>query len=204
MEPLRAFALNCTLKQGNAGSSTDRLLDTIDSELAKHGVDKAKRVRVSGASILAGVTADEGPGDGWPEIRKSILGADVLILATPIWLGHPASYAQRVLERLDAFLGDTDQRGQMRSVNRAAMVAVLGNEDGAHHVAAELFQGLNDTGFMLAPGAMTYWVGEAMGKVDFKDLSKVPENVSKATQTMVANTVHLTRLLKQQPFPALK
>jgi hypothetical protein len=34
---------------------------------------------------------------------------------------------------------------------------VVGNEDGAHHISATLFQGLNDVGFSLAAQAVTYW-----------------------------------------------
>jgi multimeric flavodoxin WrbA len=69
------------------------------------------------------------------------LDADIFVLGTPIWMGHPSSHAQRVLERLDAFLGETDPDGRMVSLDRAAIVAVVGNEDGAHHVAAELSRG---------------------------------------------------------------
>ena len=125
------------------------------------------------------------------------------MLATPIWLGHPASTTQRALERLDAFISETDERGQMPLVDRVAMVAVVGNEDGAHHVGAELFQGLNDVGFSLAAGAMTYWVGEAMGSIDFKDLTTTPEKVASQASTMVANSVHLARALSDAPYPGV-
>jgi hypothetical protein len=47
-----------------------------------------------------------------------------------------SSDAQRVLERLDAFLDETDDKGRMVSLDRVAIVAVVGDEDGAHHVAA--------------------------------------------------------------------
>ena len=60
------------------------------------------------------MTADEGDGDEWPQLRTQVLDAEVFVLATPIWLGHPSSYAQRVLERLDAFLGEQDDRDQSR------------------------------------------------------------------------------------------
>jgi stearoyl-CoA desaturase (Delta-9 desaturase) len=96
-------------------------------------------------------------------------------------------------ERLDAFLGEIDDRGQMASVDRVAMVAVVGNEDGAHHVGAELFQGLNDVGFTIASGGLTYWVGEAMHKIDYKDLASTPEKAAQSTHTMVVNPVHLAR-----------
>jgi hypothetical protein len=35
--PLRAFALNCTLKPGPEASSTDVLLDQVGAEMARHG-----------------------------------------------------------------------------------------------------------------------------------------------------------------------
>ena len=84
---------------------------------------------------------------------RQILDAELFVLATPIWMGHPSSNAQRVLERLDAFLGEKDDTDQFATVDRVALVAVVGNEDGAHHVGAELFQGLNDVGFTIPTGA---------------------------------------------------
>ncbi len=201
MAPLTAFALNCTLKPSPQPSSTDRLLDLVADELDRLDV-KSRSARVVDYDVKPGVTSDEGGGDGWPELRAAVLGADIFVLGTPIWMGHPCSIAQRVLERLDAFLGETDERGRMISTDRVAMVAVVGNEDGAHHVGAELFQGLNDVGFTLAPGAMTYWVGEAMQKTDLIDLDVVPEKTRSTTTTMVRNAVHLARLLREAPLPS--
>ena len=199
---MRAFALNCTLKPGPDPSSTDLLIDQIATELRRFDVG-LDRARVGDHDVRPGVTADEGDGDAWPDLRRRLLDAELFVLATPIWMGHPSSHAQRVLERLDAFLGDTDDRDQMRTVDRVAMVAVVGNEDGAHHVGAELFQGLNDTGFTLAPGAMTYWVGEAMQGTDYKDLPETPEKTAQTTRTMVVNAVHLATVLAATPYPAL-
>jgi coenzyme F420-dependent glucose-6-phosphate dehydrogenase len=181
---LTAFALNCTLKPSPAPSSTDRMLSLVIDELSDHDV-KTRSVRLADYEVRPGVTSDEGGGDQWPELRSAILDADLFILGTPIWLGHPSSHAQRAMERLDAFLGETDDRGRMISADRVAMIAVVGNEDGAHHVGADLFQGLNDVGFTLAFGAMTYWVGEAMHQTDFDDLETVPDKVMTTTKTMV-------------------
>jgi multimeric flavodoxin WrbA len=177
------------------------MLELVADELEKHDV-KTKSTRLADCDVRPGVTSDEGDGDEWPAIRADILGADLFVLATPIWLGHPSSNVQRALERLDAFLGETDDRGRIISADRIAMVAVVGNEDGAHHVGAELFQGLNDVGFTLAAGAMTYWVGEAMQRTDFVDLDSPPDKVVETTSTMVSNAVHLARLLRAQPLPA--
>jgi multimeric flavodoxin WrbA len=200
---MRAFSLNCTLKPSPSESSTDVLLDQIGAELARHDVE-LDRARLADHLVRPGVTADEGDGDEWPMLRERLLAAELFVLACPIWMGHPSSYAQVVLERLDAFLGDTDAREQMRTVDRVAMVGVVGNEDGAHHVAAELYQGLNDVGFTLAPGATTYWVGEAMQTVDYKDLERVPDKTAQATRTMVTNAVHLAGVLQISPFPSLE
>ena len=197
---MRAFALNCSLKPSPAPSSTDVMLDLVAAELHRLEVP-LERERVVDHDVRPGVTHDEGDGDGWPALRSRILDAELFVLATPIWLGHPASPTQRVLERLDAFISETDERGQMPLVDRVAMVAVVGNEDGAHHVGAQVFQGLNDVGFSLAAGAMTYWVGEAMGSVDFKDLTTTPEKVAATTSTMVTNAVHLARSLSDGPYP---
>ncbi len=85
---------------------------------------------------------------------------------------------------------------------KAAAVCVVGNEDGAHKVSADLFQGLNDVGFSLAPNAVTYWVGEAMQDTDYQDLDKTPEKTAATTATLAANTAHLARRLKAAPYPA--
>lgn len=200
----RYLALNCSLKSGEESSSTDVLLSSATSQLEANGYVGAT-LRVVDEHVAFGVSADEGDGDGWPRIREAVLAADVLVLGTPIWLGHPSSVCQMVLERFDAFLTDTDDRGQMRTVDRVAMVAVVGNEDGAHHVVAEAFQGLNDCGFSLAPGAATYWVGEAMGSVDLQDLDAIPESTASTTSTMVANAVHLaSRLRGDGRYPQLE
>lgn len=170
---MRAFALNCTLKPSLAESSTDVLLDRLAVEFGTLDIDLA-RERVVDHDVRPGVTSDEGDGDQWPALLERILDSEIFVLATPIWLGHPASTAQRVLERLDAPLSDTDDREQMRPVDKVAIVAVVGNEDGAHHVGAELFQGLNDVGFTIPANGLTYWVGEAMQGVDLKTWSRSP------------------------------
>ena len=198
---LSAFALNCSLKSSSEASSTDKLIGEVLAALETHGVSSAGTARVADRDVSPGVSSDEGEGDEWPGLRQQILDADIFVLGTPIWMGHPSSLAQRVLERLDAFLGETDPNGRMVSLDRVAIVAVVGNEDGAHHVAAELFQGLNDVGFTIPAAGMTYWVGEAMHKADYKDLPGGSEKTDQATMTAAANAAHLARLLADKPYP---
>jgi len=201
---LTAIALNATLKRSDGDpSSTDKMLALITDALKKEGV-KSRTLRLADFNILAGVTSDEGPGDEWPDIRAKILAADILIFGTPIWMGQPSSVAKRALERMDAFLDEVDDTGRMVSYGRVAAVAVVGNEDGAHHVSAEMYQALNDVGFTIAANAVSYWVGEAMGSVNFVDLNKVPEAVTTMVETLARNTVHLANLLQQKKYPGQK
>lgn len=202
MTALTAIAFNATLKPGSSRdpSSTDRMLRLVLDAMREHGVE-GEIVRLVDHDVKPGVTSDEGDGDAWPALRERVLAADILIFGTPIWLGQPSSVCKRVLERMDAFLSETDDEGRMVSYGRVAALAVVGNEDGAHHVSAELYQALNDVGFSLAPNAVAYWVGEAMGKVDFRDLEDVPEEVSVAVAMLGRNTVHLARLLKANAYP---
>ena len=51
------------------------------------------------------------------------------------------------MERLDAFLSETDEKSRMPSYGKVGVVVVVGNEDGAHHCAAELTQALTEVGF---------------------------------------------------------
>jgi multimeric flavodoxin WrbA len=159
-------------------------------------------VRVADLDIKPGVRSDEGDGDEWPSLRRRILDAGILVFGTPIWLGQPSSIAKRVTERMDAFLGETDDQGRMVSFDRVALVAMVGNEDGAHHVSAELYQALNDVGFTLPANAVTYWVGEAMGSTDYKDLSRERESVTSATAAAARNAAHLARLLRESGYPS--
>lgn len=197
---MRALAINCTLKRGGQPSSCELLLSQVLAEMGRHGVE-GEIVRLVDHEVLPGVSSDEGPGDAWPDIRRRILDADILVLGTPIWMGQPSSVCKRALERMDAFLSETDDEGRMVSYGRVGVVAIVGNEDGAHHSSAEMFQALNDVGFTIPAGGVTYWVGEAMGSVDYKDLPGPPEKVALVTRTLASNAVHLARVLGRPGYP---
>ncbi|XVV16180.1 flavodoxin family protein [Actinoplanes sp. CA-131856] len=190
---MRALVLGCSLKSSESESSSELLGREVLAALADHDVE-GEVLRVVDLGVKFGVSADEGAGDGWPGVREKILNAQILILATPIWMGQPSSVAKMVLERLDAEISGTSMYGKV------AAVAVVGNEDGAHHVTAEVLQGLNDVGFTIPAGASTYWVGEAMGKVDYKDAGPKPDTTGASTKSLAANVAHVARLLMDSPY----
>jgi multimeric flavodoxin WrbA len=198
---LKALVLACTLEKSPKESSSELIGRDVLAELGKLGVE-GEIVRAVDHDIRFGVSTDEGDGDEWPQIRAKLLAADILVIATPIWMGQPSSVTKMVLERLDAELSETDDEGRLLTYGKVAIVAVVGNEDGAHHVIAECLQALNDTGFSMAANAGTYWVGEAMQSVDYKDHDSTPEATASATTSAAANAVHLARLLKADAYPA--
>ena len=197
---LRAYGLNCTLKSGDESSSTQKLLDQLLRALGKHDVETASD-RVANFNVKPGVTADEGGGDEWPQLRKRIMEADILVVATPIWMGQPSSVCKRVLERLDAVLSEIDDDGRYPTFGKVAVAAVVGNEDGAHHCCAEIYQALTDVGFTIPGASPPCWVGEAMGSTDYQDLERTPKKVAETVRTIASNAAHLAQLLKKSPYP---
>ena len=196
----RAIAINCSLK-ATGQSSTDAMIAVLKEHFAKCDVEMSETIRIAARGVKPGVSSDEGAGDGWPEVRAAILDHDILVFGTPIWMGQISSVAKCVLERMDAFLSETDEAGRMPSYSKVAVAAIVGNEDGAHWASSQLFQSLNDTGWTIPAVAACYWVGEAMGDVDFKDLPHRPRKVQLTAAMVAANAAHLAGLLRRCPYP---
>jgi multimeric flavodoxin WrbA len=176
--------------------------------MAEHLLRDLRGVGVTGDVIRCvdydlkpGVQADMGAGDQWPELREKVLAADILVFSTPTWMGHMSSVAQRVLERLDAELSETDDAGRPVLVGKVALAAVVGNEDGAHKIVADLFQALNDVGFTIPAQGCTYWNGPAMQTTDYNDLDEVPKAVASTTASAARNAAHLAATLKTAQYP---
>lgn len=197
---LSALALVCSLKRSPAKSSSELIADQVRENLHVLGVE-TESVRCADFDIEPGVETDMGGADQWPGIRQKVLDADILLVSTPVWLGHPSSIAQRVLERLDAELSNTDEAGRPALAGKVALVSVVGNEDGAHKTVADLFQALNDIGYSIAAQGCTYWNGEAMHGTDYQDLDEVPRPVADATAAAARNAAHLAGLLKAGQYP---
>lgn len=197
---LRALALVCSLKPSPAPSSSALIAEHVFDTL--RGVGAAcDVVRCVDFDIAPGVEADMGNGDQWPQIRDKVLEADILLISTPVWLGHPSSVTQRVLERLDAELSHNDDQGRPAMAGKVAIVSVVGNEDGAHKTVADVFQGLNDIGYSIPAQGCTYWNGAAMQSTDYNDLDEVPAPVASATAACARNAAHLARVLKNSEYP---
>src|SRR5690606_3622406 len=89
-DELRAVALVCSLKSSPEPSSSELLAGQVLDALAGHGV-KGDSVRVADHRVGPGVAVDMGDGDQWPSLRRKVLDSDIVVLATPTWVGHMSS-----------------------------------------------------------------------------------------------------------------
>jgi multimeric flavodoxin WrbA len=193
---MRAIVLNCTLKKSPAKSNTDMLVDPVAAALRDQGA-RVDSYRVVDRNVLPGVETVMGEGDEWPQIHDELLNADILIVATPTWLGRPSSIAQRVLERMDAMMSETTDDGTPVAYGRVAGVVVTGNEDGAHHVISEISGALVDIGYTIPGQSWTYWnMGPGPGP-DFADTEHGHEWSFKTAQTMAENLYRTAAALQK-------
>ncbi len=198
---MRATILNCTLKPSPERSNTEALARIVGGALEQEGV-AVEMLRLVDHDIRPGVVSDAGDGDEWPAIRASIVNSEILVMASPTWLGKPSSVAQRALERMDAMLSETDDEGRPIAYNRVAGFVVTGNEDGAHHVISELAGGLIDIGYTVPGQAWTYW-NKGPGPGDEYLDTDEGHDWSRATGlTAAANLLAVARALETNPVPA--
>jgi multimeric flavodoxin WrbA len=198
---MRALMLNCTLKPSPEASNTEALARVVLEGLEGEGV-ATETVRVVDHDVKPGVESDMGDGDAWPALRSKLLSAEILVIATPTWLGRPSSVAQRVLERMDALLSETDAEGRPVAYNRVAGVVVTGNEDGAHHVISEIAGALVDIGYTIPGQAWTYW-NRGPGPGDsYLDADEGKDWSSETGRAAASNLAAVARALADRPVPA--
>ena len=163
LSDLRAVVLNGTLKRSPEPSHTDGLIDVATHVLTGVGA-RVDRVRTVDHTIPPGVQPDmreQGwPTDDFPDLYHELIEpADIVILATPIWLGDQSSMTRLIVERLYGWSGKTNDAGQWSYYGKAGGVLVTGNEDGAKHCAAQLLYALSHIGFTIPPQ-----VGRLLGR----------------------------------------
>jgi multimeric flavodoxin WrbA len=199
---MKALTLNCTLKRSPEESNTGSLASVVEEALRDHGVETGQ-IRLADHTIEPGVVSEAvTDADEWPAIRERILDADILIVATPTWLGQPSSIAKRALERMDAMLSETRDDGTPVAYNRVAGVVVTGNEDGAHHVIGEVSQALNDIGYTCPGQNWTYWnKGPGPGEEEWLTTSEREWTITTG-RTAAQNLVAVARALAAAPVPA--
>lgn len=195
---MNALILNCSLKRSTEVSNTGALATVVAEALRAQGV-QTEMIRVLEHDVRPGVQGDMGAGDGWPALHEKLLAADILIIASPTWLGHPSSVAQRVLERMDAMITEMHD-GMPVAYGKVAGVVCTGNEDGAHHVISEISGALMDIGYTIPGQAWTYWnMGPGPGQ-SYLQTHYRHDWSEKTGRQAAANLLTVARALKQARF----
>jgi hypothetical protein len=99
-------------------------------------------------------------------------------------------------------ISETDDSGRPVAYNRVAGVVVTGNEDGAHHVIAELVGGLVDIGYTVPGQAWTYWnMGPGPGP-SYTETDHGHDWSARTGRAMASNLVAVAAALEQQGMTA--
>lgn len=201
---MKALFINCTLKRGKEFSNTGALAEKAAAQLKEDGFE-TEIIRLNDFEVLTGNSSDEGDGDQWPQILEKIKACNIFVIATPIWMGHLASTAQKVIERLDAIFRDENlidkKTGQYMPYNKVAGCLVTGNEDGAHSCAAQTLWSLQEVGFTIPPNVNAYWVGMAGGEKDYVEAGGERYlYTNKSLRYMTGNLAFFAKLLKDNPI----
>lgn len=200
--PLRALALNGTLKPSPDPSNTEALTEVVLDALRERTVE-CEIVRLADLTIAPGVVSEAvRPGDQWPEVHAKVVAADIVIFATPTWFGQPSSEIKRAFERLNAMLSETDDEGVPLAYNEVAGFVVTGKEDGAHHCISQMAGAAYDIGFTVPGLAWTYWnKGAGFGEEEY--LTSDETRWSVTTGRSAAQNLHaVARALAAVPMTA--
>jgi multimeric flavodoxin WrbA len=205
---LKAIYVNCTLKRSPEPSHTQRLMDRSIAIMEHHGVE-VTTIRAVDHDIATGVQPDMTDHgwerDDWPAIAEQVLAADILVIGTPIWLGDKSSVCTKVIERLYALSGQTNDAGQYIYYGRAAGCLVTGNEDGIKHCAMNILYSLQHLGYTIPPQADAGWIGEAGPGPSYGDDGIGLDNdfTNRNTAFMTHNLMLVARMLRDRGgFPA--
>ena len=199
---LRALYINCTLKRSPEVSNTEGLAERSAAIMRAHGVT-VETIRAVDHDIATGVWPDMTEHgwerDDWPAIFETVLAADILVLAGPIWLGDISSVMKQVHERLYGGSHLTNEQGQYLYYGRVGGCLITGNEDGIKHCAQNVLYTLQHIGYTIPPQADAGWIGEAGPGPSYLDEgSGGPQNdfTNRNTTFMTWNLMHTARILK--------
>jgi multimeric flavodoxin WrbA len=162
---LKALFLNCSIKYDSTQSHTRRLLARSAGIMDSQGVD-VELLHLLDHEIAFGMVKDatedgSRPRDDWPQIQAKIMDADILVIGTPIWLGMKSSVTMLVIERMYAYSGDRNEKGQYLYYGKTGGCVVTGNEDGIKACSMQILYSLQHIGYTVPPQADCGWIGEA-------------------------------------------
>ncbi|MFC4689931.1 flavodoxin family protein [Dokdonia genika] len=208
---LKVLYINCTLKKSPQNSHTSNLIAVSKAIMEKENVD-VEEIRFIDHKIASGIYPDMTEHgwdeDEWPQLFEKVRAADILIVGTPIWLGEKSSEAQKLIERLYAMSGQTNEKGQYIYYGKVGGCIITGNEDGVKHCAMGILYSLQHIGYSVPPQADAGWIGAVGPGPSYGDKEwngeelKTPvgfdsDFTNRNTTFMTYNLLHLASLLKK-------
>lgn len=208
---LSAIYINCTLEKSPRESHTQKLINLSKGIMERENVS-VDMIRLIDHDVPHGMYPDMTSygwdNDEWPELFKRIINADILVVATPIWLGEKSSVAKKLIERLDAMSSKTNEKGQYIFYGKAGGCLITGNEDGAKHCAMGILYSLQHIGYTIPPQADAGWIGEAGPGPSYGDTTYNEEKIdppmgfdsdftNKNTTFLTYNLLHQASMLKR-------
>ncbi|MFY4777016.1 flavodoxin family protein [Metabacillus sp. RGM 3146] len=201
---MKVLFFNCSLKPGEETSNTDALYMKVKEIMQEKEPElDFENVRVADYHIPLGIVDKVNDQDEWPHLLEKIKSSDIFIIGTPIWMGVRGTLAHIVCERMYGSSEETNDKGQAFGYNKVAGVIVTGNEDGGKHAGRDIQFDLNQAGFTIPPGSLTYWVGDAGPGPSFIEAEGWSNEFTQNIATEMAyNLIHVANSLKKQPIPA--
>lgn len=161
---LSALFLNCTLKPTGTLSQTEALIEVSREIMEVNGVTtevvRPVDLRIP-PEVYPDITRHGFDRDDWPPLCRKVMGADILVVGTPIWLGEESSVCRLIVERLCGESGNLNDQGQYVYYGRVGGCIVTGNEDGVKHCAMTVLYAHQHLGYTIPPQADAGWIGEA-------------------------------------------
>ncbi len=199
---LNAVFINCTLKPSNQFSHTEALMKVSQDIMDANGVS-TQMIRAADHVLPPGVYPDMREHgferDDWPGLCEKVMGANILVIGTPIWLGEVSSFCRVIIERLYAESGKLNGKNQSIYYGRTGGCLITGNEDGIKHCAMSILYALQHLGYTIPPQADAGWIGEAGPGPSYADEdSGGPENdfTQRNTTFMTWKLLHMARMLQ--------
>lgn len=207
---IKALFLNCSIAESGEKSHTQRLINRAAQIMEVEGV-AVRHIFLNEYNVAIGMIkdgAESGQKDDWPMIQKEIMAADIFVMGTPIWLGVKSSLATLAVERMYAYSGDRNEKGQYLYYGKTGGCVITGNEDGIKHCAMDILYALQHIGYTVPPQADCGWIGEAgpgasYGDTEFRNEKFDPpvgydnDFTNRNTTFMAWNLMHKAKMLKE-------
>ncbi|MDB5237782.1 MAG: flavodoxin [Candidatus Kaiserbacteria bacterium] len=192
---MKALILLGTLKRKGL-SNTETLAEYVAEEMKKKDID-VEIVKLVDHVIAPGTYTDMGAGDHWPVIYEKVIGADILIFATPIWWDNHSSETQRVIERLDEIHDEILDGKTSKLEGKLGGVIITGDSDGAQHITGSIFNFLNGLGVAIPPFAAITDLSAKNGKTEEPTRADLVQRFKKDHSKEIATMIEQMLTLKR-------